>query len=184
MIALRLALLIFFLGCLLPASGLAEELHLLSFAARGSVSAATVLGDDAPEEYEAYDVAVNVALPWEFYAASGWGVGTRLLSSAGVLHGAGESALAISLIRGVALGSEDGRFALELGAGGAYLSRHRFGEQDFGGPFQFALTVGAGVPLYQRLGAGYRFMHYSDAGANGTDTTGADLHMVELGYRF
>lgn len=182
--ALRFALIAFLLGLLVPWPGRAEGLRPLNLSVRASVSAATVLGDEAPEEYEAYDVALNIGLPWELYAASGWGVGTRLLTSVGVLHGAGESALTVSLIPGFALGSEDGRFALDLGAGGAYLSRHRFGAQDFGGPFQFALTVGAGVPLYQRLGAGYRFLHYSDAGAHGTDTTGADLHMVELSYRF
>jgi hypothetical protein len=71
-----------------------------------------------------------------------------------------------------------------MGAGGALLSRHRFGTQDYGGPFQFALTLGAGVPLSEHLGLGYRFMHYSDAGINGSNTTGADFHMVEFTYRF
>lgn len=64
------------------------------------------------------------------------------------------------------------------------LSRHRFGTQDYGGYFQFALTAGVGVPLFERLGAGYRYMHYSDAGINGDHTTGADMHMLELSYRF
>jgi hypothetical protein len=73
---------------------------------------------------------------------------------------------------------------LDAGAGGALLSRHRFGTQDFGGSFQFALTMGAGVPLYERLGLGYRYLHYSDAGIHGSHTTGADIHMVELTYRF
>jgi hypothetical protein len=41
-----------------------------------------------------------------------------------------------------------------------------------------------GVPLYDRFGIGYRFMHYSDAGAYGANTIGADFHMVELKYRF
>jgi len=181
---LHLMLLGLLLCLLTPPPSRAEELRVLSLGVRGSVSAATVLGDEAPEEYDAYEVALNVGFPWGLYSASGWGVGTRLLTSAGTLHGAGETALTLSLIPGFALGSEDGRFALDLGAGVAYLSRHRFGEQDFGGPFQFALTVGAGIPIYQQLGAGYRFMHYSDAGANGGDTTGADLHMVEIRFQF
>jgi len=73
---------------------------------------------------------------------------------------------------------------LDLGMGGALLSKHHFGTQDFGGPFQFALTLGDGVPLYERLGGGYRFLHYSDAGTNGSHTTGVDFHMIELIYRF
>jgi hypothetical protein len=183
-ITLRLALLVIFIGLLIPWPGRAEELRLLSLAVRGSVSAETMLGDDAPEENDAYDLALNVGLPWDHYGVSGWGVGTRLMMSVGVLQGDGENALVVSLVPGFALGSKDGRFTLDLGAGVAYFSRYRFGEQDFGGPFQFALTVGAGFPLYQRLGAGYRFMHYSDAGAHGSHTTGADIHMVEFSYRF
>lgn len=58
------------------------------------------------------------------------------------------------------------------------------GQQDFGGPFQFALTLGIGVPVYKKPGVAYRFLHYSDAGLNGSDTTGADFHMNEISYRF
>jgi hypothetical protein len=46
------------------------------------------------------------------------------------------------------------------------------------------LTVGAGFPLYKRLGLGYRFLHYSDAGVNGPDTIGADFHMIEFSFWF
>ena len=111
-------------------------------------------------------------------------MGTRLMASAGVLRGAGENALVVSVIPELTLGSQDGRFLLDLGAGGALFSRHRFGTQDFGGPFQFALTLGIGGPLYRQLGLGYRFLHYSDAGVNGSDTTGADFHMIEFRYRY
>ncbi|WP_083235907.1 acyloxyacyl hydrolase [Halomonas caseinilytica] len=45
-------------------------------------------------------------------------------------------------------------------------------------------ALGVRVPLYRRLGVGYRFLHYSDAGANGPDTTGADFHMIEFRYRY
>ncbi len=151
---------------------------------RARVSEKTLLGEEAPENFEEYDVSANFELPWERYSTSDWGVGTRLMASTGMLRGAGEKALVVSLIPELTLGSEDGRFILDLGAGGALFSRHRFGTQDYGGPFQFALTVGVGVPLYKNLGLGYRFLHYSDAGVNGSDTTGADFHMIELSYRF
>lgn len=72
---------------------------------------------------------------------------------------------------------------LDLGAGGALFSKYRFGTQDYGGPFQFALTLGLRMPLYKKLGVGYRFMHYSDASINGPDTIGADFHMIEFIYR-
>ena len=73
---------------------------------------------------------------------------------------------------------------LDLGVGGALLSRYKFENQDYGGHFQFALTLGVGVPLYGRLGVGYRFLHYSDAGIHGKHSIGADFHMVAFIYRF
>ena len=100
------------------------------------------------------------------------------------MRGGEETGLVVSLMPLVAIGSEDGRFFIDIGAGGALLSRHQFGTQDYGGPFQFALTAGAGFPLYKRLGLGYRFLHYSDAGIYGPDTIGADFHMIEFRYLF
>jgi len=159
-------------------------MRLLDLSFRAGFSGATTLGEQQPEEFQEYDLAANFGLPWLRYPSSGWGVSTRLMASVGIMRGAGEYGLVGSLIPGVALGSEDGRFFIDIGAGGALLSRYRFGNQDYGGPFQFALTVGAGFPLYKRLGLGYRFMHYSDAGVNGPDTIGADFHMIEFSYWF
>ncbi|MBS9402258.1 acyloxyacyl hydrolase [Halomonas sp. TRM85114] len=178
-------LLLIALACLLASSpSFADDLELQSLSLRARLSEKTLLGDEAPEDFEEYDLSANVALPWENYSTSGRGVGTRLMASAGLLRGVGENALVVSVIPELTLGSEDGRFLLDLGAGGALFSRHRFGTQDFGGPFQFALTLGIGGPFYRQLGLGYRFLHYSDAGVNGPDTTGADFHMIEFRYRF
>jgi hypothetical protein len=160
------------------------NLSLQSVSIRARFSSADMLGGVAPEEFREYDVAANFRLPWAWYSQSGWGAGIRLMASAGALYGAGETALVVSLIPLVALGSQDGRFTLDMGAGGALLSRHRFGTQDYGGYFQFALTAGVGIPLFKRLGVGYRFLHYSDAAIYGPHNKGADFHMLELTYRF
>ena len=181
--AVIVVLLSFLWGLLAPGLSYSEEMRLLSISVRARISGATVLGEQQPEEFQEFDVMANFGLPWESYSTSGWGVGTRLMASAGLLRGAGETGLVVSLIPGLALGSKDGRFFVDMGAGGALLSRYQFGTQDFGGPFQFALTVGAGFPLYKQLGLGYRFMHYSDAGVHGGDTIGADFHMIEFTYR-
>ncbi len=180
-----LALTSFVLCVLAPWPSQAENLHsLISIGVRARVGGERVLGEEQPEAFREYDVVASFRLPWERYHASGWGVGTRLLASAGVLQGAENKAFALSLIPVLAVGSQDGRFVLDLGAGGAWLSRHTFEKQDYGGHFQFALTVGVGVPLYGRLGVGYRFLHYSDAGVHGKNTIGADFHVVEFIYRF
>jgi hypothetical protein len=162
----------------------ADGLDLLNVGIRARIGEKRVLGDVAPESFKEYDAVASVALPWKHYSASGWGIGTRLLGSAGVLQGVGKTALVTSLIPVFALGSQDGRFSFEAGAGAALISEHRFARQDFGGPFQFALTFGLRVPLHQRLGVGYRFMHYSDAAVYGSYTTGVDFHTIELTYLF
>lgn len=180
----RLVLTSLVLCLLVPWPSRAEDLRLLSIGMRARVSGATVLGDVPPEDFYEYDAVASVGLPWERYSESGWGAGTRLMVGAGALRGAGETALVVSLIPVLAIGSQDGRFTFDMGIGAALFSEHHFGTQDFGGPLQFALTVGLGVPLYERLGMGYRFLHYSDAGIYGPHTTGADLHMIEFTYRF
>jgi hypothetical protein len=157
---------------------------LVSAGVRARVSSDDVLGKDQPEAFYEYDVWAAFRLPWQAYGKSGWGVGTRLMTSAGYLEGAGSGALVLSVIPLVALGSKDARFTVDVGAGLAVLSRTEFAEQDFGGPVQGALTFGVGIPIYRRFGVGYRYMHYSDWGVYGPDTIGADLHMIELSYRF
>ena len=170
---------------LVPGRGDAEQDSLLSLSLRTRVSGATTLGDPQPEEFQEVDLATHFRLPWTLYAFNaGWNIGTQLMASAGVLRSSGTSGLVVSYIPEVVFGSDDGRFTLDMGAGFALLSRYSFGTQDYGGPFQFALTAGAGVPLYKRFGLGYRFLHYSDAAVNGADTIGADFHMIELRYRF
>lgn len=63
-------------------------------------------------------------------------------------------------------------------------SEHRYAQQDYGGPLQGVLTWGVTLPLLRPFGLGYRFVHYSDAGAYGPGTIGADFHMIELTHRF
>jgi hypothetical protein len=162
----------------------ALDLDLMSVSARARVGEKRVLGKVAPESFREYDVAATLRLPWQYYTASGWGVGLRLMASGGILQGANKTALVVSAIPLLALGSEDGRFTVDIGAGLALISEHRFAQQDFGGPLQGALTLGVTVPLYQRVGVGYRFMHYSDWGAYGPSSIGVDFHMVEFSYRF
>ena len=179
-----LALTTWFVCVLAPAPSRAFDVDLVSVGIRARVSSQDVLGKDQPDPFYEYDVWAAIRLPWQRYSTSGWGVGTRLLTSAGYLEGAGSGALVVSVILVVALGTRDGRFTVDLGAGLAVLSQSKFADQDFGGPVQGALTFGVSIPVYRQYGVGYRYMHYSDWGAYGPNTIGADLHMVELIYRF
>jgi hypothetical protein len=183
-VAIWLAL-TFFADCLPDQRSVhAMDLDLLSMGVRTRVGEKRVLGEVAPESFRGHDLVASIRLPWQRYSASGWGIGTRTLASAGILQGAGKTALVASLTPVLALGSEDGRFTVDAGIGLALISETRFAQQDFGGPLQFSLTAGVGVPLYRQVGVGYRFMHYSDAGLHGPNTIGVDFHMIECIYRF
>jgi hypothetical protein len=171
--------------CLLaPELSYSEELRLLAISARARVTNTTTLGDPQPEEFLAYDVAAHIGLPWQRYGESGWGFDTRLMLSAGLLRAAQKNGLVVSVIPELGFRKKDGRLVLDMGAGFALLSHYEFGTQDYGGPFQFALTAGLSFPVYKQFGLGYRFLHYSDAAVNGDDTTGADFHMLEVYYHF
>ena len=182
--ATRLALIPVVLCVVATGASRASELELLSVGVRARLGEKKVLGKDQPESFREYDLVTTFRLPWEEQVSAGWALGARLLASAGVLQGADKTAFVASLIPVLAIGTQDWRFTLDLGAGLALLSRHRYAQQDYGGPFQAALTLGVSVPLHGRVAVGYRFLHYSDGGAYGHDTIGADFHMVELSYRF
>lgn len=162
----------------------ADDIRLLSVGIRAGITGASVIGEEQQQTFREADVVAQVGLPWGWYSQSGWGVGTRLLVSAGALNGGGDTGFITSLVPVLAFGSRDGRFSLDAGVGGALLSHHHFGKQDFGGPFQVTATVGVSVPLFDHLGVGYRFQHYSDATLYGSDSRGADFHMIEFTYRF
>lgn len=177
-----LAMLVMLVACAPPA--FAADLNLLNIAMRAKVSDQRVLGKVQPVSFEEYDVMATFRLPQAYQIASRLGLESRLLASIGIFQGAGKTAVVASAIPALAIASQDGRFYADAGAGLAAMSRYRYAQQDFGGPLQFALTAGFGVPLYGHFGIGYRFLHYSDAALYSSSTIGADFHMLELLYRF
>jgi lipid A 3-O-deacylase PagL len=170
--------------CLLPALSFAEDIRLLSIGLRAGFSGASVLGKEHLEHFQQYDVMANFALPWGWYSESGWGIGTRFMSTVGALRAAGDTAFITTFVPGIALGDKRGRISLEIGGGGALLSQHKFGAQDMGGPFQFAWDTALRLGLTEHFGMGYCFQHISDATIYGSNGRGYDLHMVEIAYRF
>jgi hypothetical protein len=159
---------------------------LMAIGLRGgiSVKGESPLGEQMREDFVGSDVFGVFRLPWEWYSTSGWGVGTRLITSVGALSALKKVALITSVTPVLALGTQNGRFTVDAGIGGALVSAHDFGRHDFGGPFQFSATAGASVVLFRPVGLGYRFQHYSDGTIYGSNTRGVDLHMIEITYRY
>lgn len=175
---------VFVLCVLAPWPSSAAGLDLLSMGVRAQVGEKRVLGEEQSDSFHEYDLVANMGLPWTGPSSLGWDVRARLLASVGVLDGPNKNALVASAIPALAFVMRDAKLVVDLGAGLALLTEHRYEQQDYGGPLQFALTLGVGVPVAQRVGLGYRFLHYSDAGIYGPDTIGADFHMVEMMVRY
>ncbi len=168
---------------LTPTPTLAAEFRLLNVGIRGGVDGPNVFGGDEKEHFQQYDVFATATLPWDWRFDSGWGFSPRLMGTAGVLIGAGEAGFVGTIVPVLAFGPKDSILALDAGIGAAVLTRHKFGEQNFGGAFQVVVTFGLRVPVYRALGIGYRMAHMSDAKIYG-EGTGVDMHMLELTYNF
>jgi hypothetical protein len=167
---------------LVAASTLASDFRLLNAGVRGGVDGFDVFGKDEDEHFQQYDLFATASLPLSKYW-SGWGFSSRLMGTTGVLIGAGEAGFVGTIVPLLAFGPKDSVLALDGGVGAALLAPYKFGEQTFGGAFQFALTFGLRVPVYRAFGIGYRLSHMSDAGIYG-EGTGVDIHMLELTYNF
>jgi hypothetical protein len=174
-----------FLTATAASMSIAGEVRLESFALRGGFSGGSPIGEEEQLYFQQADVALTARLPWEWEIASGWVLGTRLLTSAGVLRGAQENNAVFTLVPlDVAFGRKDGLITIDMGGGGALLSDYKFGPQNFGGPFQFVWTFGVSSRFAGPFGAGYHFQHYSDATIYGSQSRGADLHLFEIIYWF
>src|SRR5262245_28472089 len=101
-----LALTICFVCILVCAPSIAFDADPIGAGIRVRVSSEDVLGEEQPEAFDEYDLWATFRLPWQAYGKSSWGVGTRLLTSAGYLEGAGSGAVVLSVIPLVALGSQ------------------------------------------------------------------------------
>ena len=170
---------------MVPSVSISGELGLESFQLRGGFSGGSPIGEEQREQFYQGDVALAARLPWEWEVGSGWIFRMRALGSAGVLRGAQDTAAVFTFVPlDVAFGRKDGLLTIDMGGGTALLSRHTFGTQDFGGPFQFVWTFGITSRFAGPLGAGYHFQHYSDATIYGSQSRGTDLHLFEVIYWF
>jgi hypothetical protein len=144
-----------------------------------------ILGKEQKYYFDMIDVAAVFKLPWAWPLDGNlWGLETRLITSAGLLQGAGESGLIVTVVPDLALSGWEGLVTFDAGAGAGFFSNYKFGVQDFGGPVQIIATAGVRINPFSHAFAGFRAQHFSDAGLYGPSSLGVDMYIVELGYRF
>jgi hypothetical protein len=167
-----------------PVSSDADAVRVTSAGVRGGLTGFTIIGDDEIESFQRYDVFADIGLPWSWFSESTLVLDTGLTTSVGALLGGGDVGLVGTLTPLLILRTQDRRFSVDFGVGGAVISRHEFGDQEWGGPFQLDITWGFRFPLHRSWHLGYRYQHLSDADIYGDPSRGADFHMLELIYRF
>jgi len=169
-----------------PAPSFADGITLLSIGPRvGFGEKIPLMGKEAKYYFHLYDIAAVIKLPWSWpLGESTWNLDTRLLASAGLLTGADETGLMVTVVPGLGLNGWDGLVTFDAGAGAGFFSNYTFGTQDFGGPVQIVATAGVRVNPFSHAYAGFRVQHFSDAGLYESSSLGVDMYIIELGYRF
>jgi len=126
------------LSILIQGKSIAGDTTLLSIGPRyGFSGKAPLLGKQQTYNFELYDVAATFRLPWSWpLGESPWRVETRLITSAGALHAAGETGFMGTVVPDVALSGWNGFVSLDAGLGLGFFSRDKYGTQDIGGLFK------------------------------------------------
>jgi len=174
------------LSILIQGKSIAGDTTLLSIGPRyGFSGKAPLLGKQQTYNFELYDLAATFRLPWSWpLGESPWRVETRLITSAGALHAAGETGFMGTVVPDVALSGWNGFVSLDAGLGLGFFSRDKYGTQDIGGPVQIVGTIALQIHPIPHAFVGFRLHHFSDAGLYGSNALGVDLYIIEVGYRF
>ncbi|MEP6958849.1 MAG: acyloxyacyl hydrolase [Nitrospirota bacterium] len=179
-------ILLTWLSAMICTPSLADDVTLVSIGPRMGFSGKTpLLGREQKYSFHLFDVAAVFKLPWSWQLGeSPWNVETRLITSAGVLTGADESGLMMTIVPVLALSGWKGLVTFDAGVGAGFFSNYKFGAQNFGGPAQLVATMGVHVSPFAHAYAGFRVQHFSDAGLYGSSSLGVDMYILELGYQF
>ena len=139
--------------------------------------------DRNEEEFEQYEGFAIWSLPWSHQWDFGWSLGTYLEANAGVLSGGGASAFVGSIGPGIYLTGMEGIVGIAMGINPTIISKHKFGDENLGGPIQFTFRVGLNFIFADHFQIGYRLQHMSNAIIY-EHNPGLNTYMIEVGYRF
>ena len=143
---------------------------------------AGVNDDHNDENFEQYEGFTTWDLAWSWQWDSGWVLDTYLEANAGVLTADGESAFVGSVGPGLYI-SFPKLVAISMGINPAVISKHRFGDENLGGPIQFISHIGLNINFFHHYSLGYRLQHMSNFVLY-DDNPGLNMHMIEVEYRF
>lgn len=136
------------------------------------------------QNFREYRVGADWAVPLSAGWTGNWRVTPRVEFSTGSLwRVGGDTAFITSLGPGVSVGYGDFPVQLEVACCPTFVSRHVFGDADFGCDFQFTSYLGFIWEINRHVVVGYRFQHMSNAGISDINP-GLELHVLSVAWRF
>jgi hypothetical protein len=72
---------------------------------------------------------------------------------------------------------------ISLGINPTIISKHKFEDENLGGPFQFTDHIGLNIYIADHYSIGYRLQHMSNLVLY-DHNPGVNMHMIGIGYRF
>ena len=156
----------------------ASEIAWRSAGLRGGID-----DDRNDENFEQYEGFATWKLPWLWQWDHGWKIGTYLEANAGVLSGGGTAAFVGSVGPGLYISGLKDMVEISMGLNPTIISKHKFGDENLGGPIQFTSHIGLNLILTKHYSIGYRLQHMSN-GVLYEHNPGVNMHMIEGGYRF
>lgn len=173
---MKRSLLVVFFCLVFPLTGMAQPV-IVELGLRGGVNSSSV-----EETYSAGEAYYLHALPWRKDLSPETSLYTRLDAGVGYMHADSRSGNWLAIGADAVLSTVDGLLEFEIGVRPAWLSRHEFGEDDFGGAVQFLSHAGVALNL-GRVVVNYRLQHLSNAGIY-DNNPGINLHLFGVGFRF
>ena len=135
------------------------------------------------EDFHQYESFITWSLPWDRNWDSGWSLETYLEGNAGLLRGGEESAFVGSIGPGICFTIFKEIIDISMGINPTIISKHKFGDENLGGPIEFTSHIGLNFNLGRHFTIGYRLQHMSNAVLY-KHNPGLNMHMLEAAYRF
>jgi hypothetical protein len=157
---------------------LAGEDRSLSVGLRSGVNAT-----EKDSYFHQHQVYLMIPLPWHWNGPGRWRFWTDIKTAAGMISGGSESAFVGSAGPNFALESASGKISVQLGFRLLVIGADRFGNENFGGPFQAIEDLGITIRLTEHFDIGYHIEHMSNGGVY-DGNQGLDLQFLEISYRY
>jgi len=139
--------------------------------------------DNDDESFNQYDFVADYNLPWQWSVGESSRIGTMLTMAVGALDGGGDTGVIGSLGLALTFGSVNFPLELRIGSALTLMSEDEYGDEDFGGPFQFTSHIGLEYRFLENWSASARYQHMSNLDIYSRNP-GLNLVVIGIGYHF